>query len=282
MSSEPIAHPGALARLYRSAPSLDGLRTAAIGGFRCESTEAGAALLGEICGRLKARGFGAVLGPMDGDTWHSYRLVIKGDGSAPFLLEPTSGAHDLSAFAQAGFEEVGRYFSARVPLDRELAPLPAPPAGIAIKTWNGADPEGCFAEVHALSCEAFARNAFYTPISRAAFLAMYMPLVPMLRPELLLLARDGAGRLQGFFFAIPNYQEGRAPSSVIMKTYASRVPGLGHAMLARAHGAAREMGFAQAIHALIHDQNRSADRSRREGATPFRHYALMGRRLGSG
>jgi hypothetical protein len=37
---------------------------------------------------VRSHGIGRVLGPMDGDTWHSYRFVTESDGSAGFLLEP--------------------------------------------------------------------------------------------------------------------------------------------------------------------------------------------------
>ncbi|MCX7644637.1 MAG: hypothetical protein N2Z62_04990 [Rhodobacteraceae bacterium] len=269
---------GARARLYRSAPALDGLRTAAVGDFRCESTEAGAALLRSIAAELAAEGFRAVIGPMNGDTWHSYRLVTESDGSPPFLLEPVSKPQDLAAFAAAGFAPVGRYVSARVAAAAAVGAPPAPIPGLRVEPWDGADPEARFAAVHALSLEAFAGNAFYTPISREAFLAMYMPLVPMLRPELVFLARH-EGRLVGFLFGIPDYQQGPKPRSAILKTYASRLPGVGHALAHAFHEAAVSAGFETVIHALIHEANASADRSRRHGGQVFRRYALMGRRL---
>jgi hypothetical protein len=270
--------PGARARLYRSAPAWDGLRTAAIGDFRCDSVASGAGLLRAIAADLAAGGVEAVLGPMNGDTWHSYRLVTESDGSPPFLLEPVSKPHDLAAFEAAGFAPVGRYFSARVRTADAIGPAPDPLPGLTIEPWDGADAEAHFASVHDLSCAAFAGNAFYTSIDRATFLGMYMPLVPMIRRDLVFLARH-EGRLAGFLFGIPNYQEGLTPASAILKTYASLVPGAGHALARAFHEAALSAGFETVIHALIHDTNASADRSRRHGGTVFRRYALMGRRL---
>ncbi len=269
----------ASAKIWRRAPALDGRATAAVGSFRCASAEAGTALLAAIARDLAAEGFGALIGPMDGDTWHSYRLVTESDGSPPFLLEPASRPHDLAAFEAAGFAAVGRYFSARVAVNDAPGLAPAPLPGLTIEAWDGADPEAHFAQVFDLSTEAFAGNAFYAPITREAFLAMYLPLVPMLRRELVLMARH-EGRLAGFLFGIPNYQEGRSPASVILKTYASLVPGAGHHLVHAFNLAALAAGYATVIHALIHETNASADRSRRHGGTVFRRYALMGRRLG--
>jgi len=272
---------GARATIHRDGPLWDGRATATIGGFRCENAEGGASLLGEIAETLGAEGVRAVLGPMDGDTWHSYRLVSESDGSKPFLMEPTSSTHDLAAFEAAGFQVVSSYFSARLAAATTEALALPPDPEIQIKTWDGQDPEAHFSQVYDLSVQAFKNNLFYKPIAREAFLAMYMPFVPMLRPELILMARDArSGDLLGFLFGIPNYQEGPKPSSVILKTYASLRPGVGHRMSDVFHRTVRETGYETVIHALIADTNDSADRSRKHGADLFRRYALMGRVLG--
>lgn len=280
MTDESMERPGAKAVIYRNAPSWEGRQTAAIGKFRCEDAASGATLLNDAASRLAAEGFGALIGPMDGDTWHSYRLVTETDGSKPFLMEPTSGAHDPAAFQSAGFNEIASYFSAHAPIDMALGNPPAPDKSITIQTWDGSDPEAHFSDVYDLSVQAFAQNLFYTPIARDAFLAMYMPFVPMLKKELILMASDTAtGALQGFLFGIPNYQEGMDTKTVVLKTYASLRPGVGHRLSHAFHTAAQAMGFETVIHALIHDDNRSADRSRKHGATIFRRYGLMGRVL---
>jgi hypothetical protein len=270
--------PGARLRLYRHGPLWEGAACATIGDLACDGAGAGAALLRETCASLRAEGVARVIGPMAGSTWGAYRLVTHSDGSPAFLMEPQSGPDDRAAFAQAGFTEIAQYFSARVAL-ADVPPAPAVPEGVTLHIWDGTDPEARFSEVHDLSCQSFAGNAFYTPLSRAAFLAQYMPFVPVLRPEFLIFARDAQGALLGYLFGLPNYAEGAQPGSVILKTYASRVPGVGGALAGRFHDTARSMGFSHAIHALIHADNRSAARSRLNRAQVFRRYALLGRRL---
>ncbi len=277
MESELCKIEGAALRIYRNAPSWDGLKTAAVGAIKFTDRASGQTLLADVCKRLLDEGFEAVIGPLDGATWHSYRVVTDSDGSAPFLLEPKSGEHDLDILEAVGFQTISRYFSARVDF-ATMSPSPAA-EGITLETWDGTDPEMHFGQVYDLSCEAFRNNAFYTPISRKAFLAMYMPLVPMLRRELVLFARDDSGRLSGFLFGVPNYAEGREPQSVILKTYASLKKGAGSTLSAGFHRASIDLGFQTAIHALIHDDNLSAQRSAQHGAEIFRRYALMGRRL---
>ena len=276
---EKIALDGARLTLYRDAPGWEGLATYAVGQFACPSAKAGAALLDHAATLARTEGARALIGPMDGDTWHSYRLVIKTDDRPPFLMEPSSKPQDTAAFAMAGFTPISTFFSASVPA-AQVASGPQPLAdGFQIAPWDGTEPEALFTQVHALSCAAFSKNPFYKPIALADFLPMYLPFLPLMKRELVLFARDEAGALVGFLFGIPNYAEGPQPRSAILKTYASLKKGAGHALSSRFYAAAQDMGFTTIIHALMHDDNLSALRSGMNGAEVFRRYALMGRRL---
>lgn len=279
MTQETLKTEGASLTLHLDGPVWDGTTAATIGTVAFRDPEAGARLLSQALARLRAAGRTRVLGPMAGDTWHAYRFVSETDGSPPFLMEPTNRPHEPAIFAAAGFTPVAHYFSARMALDRiDPAPPPATEA-FSVNAWDGTAPEALIREVFALSRVAFAANAFYTPIPEEAFLAMYRPLMPMMRPDLIFLARRPDGALAGYLFAIPDYAEGPETKTVILKTYASLIPGAGRHLVHACHATARALGFQTVIHALIHDDNRSADRSRREGATLFRRYALLGLRL---
>ena len=107
-------------------------------------------------------------------------------------------------------------------------------------------------------------------------MAMYMPMVPMLKRELIFFARRPDETLAGFLFGTPNYAEGPTPSSAILKTYASLEKGAGQHLAYAFHSAAFGAGYTSAIHALIHDDNLSALRSASEGADIFRRYGLFG------
>ncbi|SDI69988.1 hypothetical protein [Aliiruegeria lutimaris] len=271
-------HGTAHATLFPDAPDWEGAPTMAVGKFSCGSVKDGAAVLAEATAAAREAGARRLLGPMDGTTWNSYRLVTETDGTPPFLMEPTSGPSDLAAFEAAGFAPIARYFSARVTLAGMDNPPPVDPE-IRVETWDGTDPEAHFSQVYDLSLSAFSGNAFYTPISREAFLGMYLPFVPVIRREFVLFAYNSEGALVGFLFGIPNYGAGPAPDTVILKTYASLQHGAGQALASVFHSAAQEAGFATAIHALIHETNVSAQRSAQLGGRMFRRYALMGKVL---
>lgn len=267
---------GARISAYLDGPQWQGAPTATLGKFTCTSPQAGRVVLEQALSCIRAAGLRHVLGPMERDTWHSYRFVTWSDGSAPFMLEPQSGDLPLEVLRAAGFLPVSRYFSSRVDLADAAAVTPPPTDAFEIRAWEGSDPEGLFAQVHQMCCTAFASNAFYQPISRADFLAIYLPIVPLLKKELVLFARRPDDSLAGFLFGLPNYAEGPAPRSVILKTYASVQRGAGQHLAHTFHWAAAAGGFDSAIHALIHDDNLSAQRSAAERAQIFRRYELFG------
>jgi len=259
---------------WEDAPSWNGLRTAAIGRLDGTDPDALAARIEAECDRLRAAGFEAVIGPMEGDTWHAYRYAVESDGSAYFLMEPPSAPFALEALGRAGFDTIETYSSSRSTL--VAIPEPARLDGVTVAPWDGSDPERFLADVYALSCEAFAKNPFYKPLDRAGFDRIYRPLVPMLDRRLVRFAHDAEGGLLGFVFGFPQL---RAPGTCVLKTYASRRRGVGRVLLDAFHAAAGEAGFDTVIHALMHDGNESLDRSGRHGGTRFRRYALLGRRL---
>lgn len=254
-------------------------KVATVGKCKFTSANAGARLLVDAAALAKSKGATALIGPMEGDTWHAYRLISDRGTQSPFLMEPSSADHDQAAFKAAGFDVVSSYFSASAALSELPGPQPKDTDVFSIETWDGKDPDALFTQVYDLSCAAFADNPFYKHITLEGFLAMYRPVVPMLKQDLILFARNKAGALVGFLFGIPNYAEGPTPTAVILKTYASSQKGAGHWLSYQFYVNAKALGFETAIHALMHDDNLSAVRSGLNGADVFRRYALMGRTL---
>ncbi len=280
MEPELIETDGAKAVLYRDAPLWEGKKCAAVGGMDFNSSQAGAGLLNRISAQLKSEGFYGLLGPMDGDTWHAYRLVTFSDGSEPFLLEPVSCAHDVEALGVAGFSPVSDYVSARGKLADTLGPAPVTPPGISVTAWEGNDAEQLIIKLYEMSVSSFAQNRFFKPIGLEAFLEIYRPLFGMVDPAHILFAHSDEGQLVGFLFGMPDRsKKGGKPPTVILKTYASGVRGVGHLLADTYHRRAIDMGFEEVIHALMQEDNLSLKRSAQHKAVIFRRYALLGKVL---
>jgi hypothetical protein len=262
---------GSSLRLWLDGPAWQGAPAAAAGELDFVSPEAGAALLEQAATRARAAGLTGLLAPMDGDTWHAYRAVIESDGSPPFRLEPRSGSFDVAALEAAGLQPVERYMSSRAPLPPASDPAPMVP-GITVISWDGQGAEALLERLYAMAGESFADKLFFKPATREQFLGLYRPLLPLIDPRLVLFALDTRGAMQGFLFGLPD------GDTAILKTYASAQSGVGHLLAHRFHALARDLGFKQVVHALMHEANLSLRRSEQHRGTVFRRYALYGRR----
>ena len=268
---------GASANIYRIAPSWENNRTLAIGAIEFPSLEAGRGLLSKVEYIAREEGLGAILGPLDGDTWHSYRLVYESDGRPPFIMEPTSGEFDLPAFENAGFSPVSFYASSIASISESIGRQKPCMDGITVEPWDGENGGALIRDMFNLSMKSFANNKFFSPISYAAFLEIYEPLLPFIQKEHVLFAINEEGNLKGYLFGTPDFLDQTDCRAIILKTYASTVRGVGYLLADRFHRRAADMGYKSVIHALMHDENVSLDRSKKHKARVFRRYALMGK-----
>jgi hypothetical protein len=274
--------------------TLDGETVGVIGHYSAETAEAGTRVLLDACARLAAHGCTIAVGPMDGNTWRSYRLVIERGSEPPFFLEPDTPDAWVSHFTAAGFDTLATYSSAlardltkRDPrLDALAERLAA--RNIVIRPLDLAHADEDLRRVFALSTIAFKDNFLYTPIDEAEFMEQNRRLLPAVRPELVLLGEHHTGGqtdLVAFLFAVPDVlqqKRGQTPDTIIIKTVAVK-PGLGHAglgslLVAEAQQRAATLGYTRAVHALMHESNVSRNISRRYAET-IRRYALFAKHL---
>jgi len=271
-------------------PHLPDHAAGIVGHYGAVDGEAAAGLLDRACVELAARRCTIAVGPMDGCTWRRYRVLTERGTEPPFFMEPDNPPDWPAHFQAAGFRDLARYFStlctdlnyADPRLDRVAPRLER--AGVRIRAIDPARFDVELAAIHRLSLVSFRDNFLYSPISEAEFIAQYRPILPKLRPELVLLAEQ-EGRLAGFLFAVPDLFQGlrRQPiDTVILKTAAvlpgREFAGLGSLMVTRCHASASALGYRRAIHALMHESNESRSVSARYGA-PFRTYSLYSRIL---
>jgi len=272
---------------WRYTPEHQGHRIGAIGEFSAASVEAGARLLRAACVRLATEGCRHAFGPMDGNTWRSYRLVIEGDEEPPFFLEPASPRHYLECFEQAQFTPAATYCSSVQGAPTygahflERLTRRAQEAGIRIRSLDVGRAHRDLCSIHDIALSAFKRSFLFTPIGQPEFLRQYLPLLPRIRPELVLIA-ERAGEPVAFAFGIPDALEhgARQPARVILKTVAACPgivnAGLAHLLIAQGANTAAALGYQRTIHALMHESNNAIRWSGRH-ARVFRRYALFAR-----
>ena len=264
-------------------PAHQGRRTGFVGALEAHDHVATSALLGRAAERLRAAGCALAAGPVDGDTWHRYRLVTWSDGTPPFALEPHSPVEATVPWVRAGFAPLETYASYRDDAleihDPRVPALEARllAAGIEFRPLDLARFDEELAQIHALAVRGFRDAALYAPIGFEAFAALYRPLAPLLDPRLCPVAvRDG--RIAGALFAV---RDPNAPHTVVLKTIVRgldrTLAGLGFVLTDRARSAAHALGATRAISALQHDG--SVARSLAAQAVVFRRYAVFGKEL---
>jgi GNAT superfamily N-acetyltransferase len=275
---------------WRSAPPLPGHRPGIIGHYAAGSTTAGSALLKAACRGLAARGCSAALGPMDGNTWRSYRLVTRTGPRPAFFLEPGFPAGWAGHFELSGFIPLARYFSAMTGrLDDP--PLSAPDhrgrlagLGIILRPLELDRFEEELSRIYPLCLASFRDSPLFTPIPEEEFVSIHRPLRPCLIPGLSWVAEVKTTRV-GFVFALSDSLQARrggTVDTVVLKTLAVapafKGVGLGHELVAACQSAAAGRGFLHVIHALIREGNPSG-RISAHFARPIRSYALFAKEL---
>jgi predicted N-acetyltransferase YhbS len=273
---------------WTGTPALPGQRVGVVGHFAAEDGDSARAVLDAACACLASADCTCCVGPMDGNTWRSYRLVTEPGTAPPFFLEPTNPPSFPDYFTGAGFNVLATYSSASAPsltgADPRVPPAEARVAaeGIVIRSLRIDDADAELGRIFALSLDSFSRNFLYTPITEAEFLEQNRRILPFVVPELVLLAEQG-GALVGFLFAVPDVLQ-TPPEAVVIKTVAvspdlGRI-GLGGLLVATAHQRAHRLGFGRVIHALMHDQNVSRIISQHYAET-IRRYAVFVRPIGA-
>jgi GNAT superfamily N-acetyltransferase len=263
-------------------------RVGVIGHYASASDDAAATVLAEAEERLRIAGCTIAIGPMNGNTWRSYRFVVDGGGRAPFFLEPVNPKDWPTQFESAGFSVLASYFSSlNTDLSRpdprlEVIEKNVTDARITIRSAKS-DLRAELKSIYAVSQISFRQNFLYTEIPESEFAAMYEPVLPVAQPELVLMAEQ-AGRCVGYLFAIPDLAQqsrGAEIDTFIIKTVAvlpQEARGLGTLLVTRAQRAGYERGYRNCIHALMFEDNISRKISGHY-ATVMRKYALFAKVL---
>lgn len=279
-----------LARLslwFSNKVTLEDVRAGFIGHYAATNEEAAEELLRHALAQLKNHGCQVAIGPLDGNTWRRYRFITERGSEPTYFLEPDNPDDYPQHFLNAGFTPLASYFST---VNNNLAVRDAKAAeiesdfnkrGITVRTFM---PEQSDTELHnifELSLKAFENNFLYSPIAEDEYSRKYRAVLPLTKPDLIFMVEHN-GQLVGFQLAVPNWAEGKNPSTVILKTLARHpstdYAGMGRLLVDKLQHIAHSCGYKRVIHALIYDDNISAKISRHY-ANPIRRYTLYSHRL---
>jgi GNAT superfamily N-acetyltransferase len=274
---------------WRDPPALEHHRVGCIGHYAAATDTAGGQLLEGACRRLREAGCTLAVGPLDGSTWRRYRLLTERGGEPPYFLEPDNPDDWPAHFERAGFTALAQYYSSRCDdisllagrawVDRNFVD-----AGYRIRTFDRDHPAAELERLWRVASDAFEGAFLYSPIAAVEFTALYERLLPVARPELILMAEHGSEPV-GFCFGVPDVLQanrGEAIDTVILKTLAVvrrlQGRGLGVWLFDSTIAAARALGYRRVINALMHEANSSRKLGQPQ-MRDFRRYTLFARHL---
>jgi len=245
-----------------------------------------AVMLNNACFLLKIEGCTRAIGPMDGNTWRSYRFVTDEGDEPPFFLEPTNPPVWSRYWTDYGFEPLAEYSSGlTTDLSQRDHRLPKveqrlEQKGVRFRPLDINDFEQELRRIYSISVVSFSKNYLYTPLDEEDFVNQYMKVKELVIPELTIIAEKDNEPI-GYLFAIPDINEkkrGEAVKTVIIKTVAvlpdNGNAGLGALLVDKVQQQARGMGFERAIHALMFNGNVSRNISGHY-ASSMRTYTLF-------
>jgi len=238
-----------------------------IGCFDMADKESGKRQLNEYVNILKTAGHSRIIAPINGDTWHTYRLISWSNSEPIFPMEPQNPLWYNEVYLETGFKPLRKYSSGKFPL-KNITPIAS---NINIHQFNKNDVSGELKRIYEISLQGFDENFLYEAISEETFLKLYQPLLPMIDESLVLFA-DIQGKTAGFLFSFP------AGERLILKTIAVlpefRGAGVGTALVNQALITGQEKGLKVAIAALMSANNYSQNIVSKYGGKNFREYTL--------
>lgn len=247
---------------------LFGGKNAQIGFFEAENDiNAVKFLFDEIIKYAKSKNYESLTGPINGSTWKKYRVTLPSD-NPPFLLDNYNKPYYAELFEKCGFETIAKYSSTIIKNpEREYSRLKKfkkifEAKGITIRKFNPANFENDIKKIYEVSVKSFVNNFLYTPIGFDDFYKMYEPVKNFLNPEWVLIAENEEKTPVAFIFGFNNlYSQDK--KSLVIKTLAQipdyKYRGIGSYLTELMHKKAFENGYDSIIHALMHQDNVSAN-----------------------
>lgn len=252
-----------------------------------DEPEAVAALFDAASETLRGHGCGRMIGPIDGDTWHRYRINAGPFDTPRFLLEPWNPAYYARLWEGCGFRVLESYSSRRIddiePVVERLAEKyeAASANGYRFERFDPGDFPGTLKRIYSISLEIFRENFLYSDISFDEFQSLYRGADRIIEEDSIFFAKAPDGSDAGFVFTYPNRTaQNPAGDALNFKTLgvlpAHRRGGTGAALMFCGYEAGSRRGLHAVNHCLMRAGNPSERLDSGHGKT-FREYFLYER-----
>ncbi|HEY1045951.1 MAG TPA: hypothetical protein VGF79_05890 [Bacteroidia bacterium] len=224
----------------------------------------------EKCGPVELHG------PINGNSWYSYRLPIDHSESL-FVGDPTCKGFSHHDFIDNGFEVAQSY---ETYLQKDLSGVePIESSRLMIKYHSLEELQSMLPVLYDVSIEAFKHAAYFTDMPKDLYIDRYASLLPFGKLDLMPYVWHENGQLMAYSFCYNGFEKG----DLVLKTLASRnnrlSAGAGRLMASEIISKARSMGYSRIWHALMHSNNVSKIMSGKFKGEPYKKYAVYRKKL---
>jgi hypothetical protein len=227
---------------------------------------------------LRSNGCKKIIGPIDGDTWHSYRLNLGPYEKSPFILEPYNPAYYEALWKDAGFRTIEEYSSKFVPDINRVKDSYSDSFQDFIKdgyTFRPLELKNFKKEIeilYTLTVSIFNQNKFYSEISLDEYVALYEKLSTIIKEDDIQFVLASNKKEVGFLFTLSQLNVLNLKTMGVLGEY--RKKGMAKALIYQAYDIASNKGICSANMCLMHKDNPSQKLDASTGVT-FRNYALF-------
>lgn len=255
------------ALIYNSGIRYKDYKTLQVGFLETENNFEAVKFLFDEIKKYAQKKYEYLITPMNGSTWKKYRITLP-SSNQPFLLDNYNKPYYAELFDKFGFEVVANYTSTITNnLDKDYSRLEKfekifTSKGIKIRPFSPDNFERDIKKIYDISIKSFVNNFLYTPIEFEEFYKMYEPVKQFLNPEWILIAENEQEEAIAFIFGFENLYS-REEKSLIIKTLAQisdyKYRGIGSYLTELLHKKAFIKDYNNVIHALMHENNVSAN-----------------------
>ena len=237
-----------------------------IGCFEMVDKTSGKRQLQEYILQLKDAGHKQIIAPINGDTWHPYRLVSWSNGDPAFPLEPQNPLWYNEVYQELGFKPLAKYRSDKFNMGN-IKPIENTDLSLNIRGFQ----EGDLRLIYDISIYSFKENFLYSDITFEEFSKLYQPVLLMMDRELIVIA-EVDDIPAGFMFSFIANNTLILKSMAILQEFRSR--GIGAKLINHVLIAGQIKGVKTAIAALMSENNNSMKIVSKYNSKKIREYTL--------
>ena len=237
-----------------------------MGCFEMNDQDSGRRQLEEYVRQLTNAGHKRIIAPINGDTWHPYRLMSWSGDEPLFPFEPFNPLWYNDIYIEFGFKPLKTYRSDKFSMEF-LEPFPDADTEISFRDYR----DGDLKLIYDMSLHGFDANFLYDNITFEEFSKLYQPILPMMDKELVVIAEADHVPV-GFMFSFAAGDRLILKTMAVLPEYRSR--GIGEKMFRHILFAGQRKSLRTAIAALIAEGNNSHKIASKYGSEKIREYTL--------